>query len=61
MQPYAAWETAFVALLNEAVGIAQRKPIACVILQRSQQKAKLNLDRDHNWQAFVMRAFASSA
>jgi propionyl-CoA synthetase len=49
---------AYKPLLDETVGIAQHKPIACVILQRSQQKAKLDLDRDHDWRALVMRASA---
>jgi acyl-coenzyme A synthetase/AMP-(fatty) acid ligase len=49
---------AYKPLLDEAIGIAQHKPIACVILQRSQQKAKLDPDRDHDWRTLVMWASA---
>ncbi|MCA6111144.1 propionyl-CoA synthetase [Bradyrhizobium cenepequi] len=45
-------------LLDKAIELAKSKPEACVILQRSQARAKLILDRDHDWQTTVMRKAA---
>ncbi|MDI4236493.1 propionyl-CoA synthetase [Bradyrhizobium sp. Arg237L] len=45
-------------LLDKAIELAKTKPDACVIFQRSQSRAKLILDRDHDWQASTTRKAA---
>jgi propionyl-CoA synthetase len=49
---------AYKPLLDQAIKLAQAKPDACVILQRSRQRAMLILDRDYNWQATTKRTSA---
>src|SRR5437762_7347509 len=36
-------------LLDEAIGLAQHKPAACIVLQREQAQATLIEGRDHDW------------
>jgi propionyl-CoA synthetase len=38
-------------LLDEAIKLAGVKPLACIILQRSQQTCELTKGRDHDWAA----------
>ena len=45
-------------LLDQAIELAQAKPVACVILQRGEQRATLTLGRDYNWQQTIMRMSA---
>lgn len=41
----------YMPLLNKAIELAEHKPDACVIFQRKQARAKINQERDIEWQA----------
>lgn len=47
---------AYKPLLDEAIGLANHKPDACVIYQRETLNADLQPSLDHDWQALVDRA-----
>jgi propionyl-CoA synthetase len=46
-------------LLDEAIGLAKAKPLACLILQRPQQRCELVAGRDHDWAEARGKAIAA--
>ena len=47
-------------LLDEAIGLAESKPAACIILQRPQEQAPLTAERDHDWSEVREAAIAAN-
>ena len=51
---------AYKPLLDHAIELAQEKPTASIILQRSAQRCTLIAGRDHDWEATVARALPAA-
>ncbi|MBV9348122.1 MAG: propionyl-CoA synthetase [Pseudolabrys sp.] len=48
-------------LLDDAITLAQHKPIGCIILQRPQAQAEMTQGRDHDWATLREKAIAAKA